>query len=58
MYAKTERLLVDLKRLNDRYLKLTLPRLNELLVSANDPRNSKPRLARSENCKMIDEAIL
>jgi hypothetical protein len=58
MYAKTERLLVELKRLNDRYLKLTLPRLNELLVSANDPRNSRPRLARSENCKMIGEAIL
>jgi hypothetical protein len=58
-YVKTERLLVDLKRLNDRYLKLTLPRLNELLVSANEvPRNSTPRLAQKENCKMSGEAIL
>jgi hypothetical protein len=53
-YVKTERLLVDLKRLNDQYLALTLPRLNQLLELCNAPsRNSTPRLAQNESCEMI-----
>ena len=51
-YLRTEGLLLDLKRLNDEYLKLALPRLNRLLGSTNDTgRSPRPRLEdlRSEN---------
>lgn len=52
IYLRTEGLLLDLKRLNDQYLKLALPRLNRLLGSTNDSmRNPRTRLEdrRSEN---------
>lgn len=51
-YLRTEGLLLDLKQLNDQYLKLALPRLNRLLGSINDSeRNRRTRLEdrRSEN---------
>ena len=51
-YLRTEGLLLDLKRLNDQYLKLALPRLNRLLGATNDSeRNPRTRLEdrRSEN---------
>jgi hypothetical protein len=51
-YLRTEGLLLDLKRLNDEYLKLALPCLNRLLGSTNHTgRSPRPRLEdlRSEN---------
>jgi hypothetical protein len=46
-YTETEKLLLDLKRLNDRYLKLALPRLNVLLGASyeieRDPARQLPR---------------
>ena len=51
-YLRIEGLLLDLKRLNDEYLKLALPRLNRLLGSTNDSgRSPRPWLEdlRSEN---------
>ena len=51
-YLRTEGLLLDLKRLNNEYLKLALPLLNGLLGSTNDSgRSPRPRLEdpRSEN---------
>lgn len=51
-YAETEKLLLDLKRLNDRFLKLALPRLNVLLGSTNEiPRRPTPQLKKNEDLK-------
>jgi hypothetical protein len=55
LYAETEKLLLDLKRLNDRYLKLALPRLNVLSGSNCEiPRDPKRRLPGREPSRNAD----
>jgi hypothetical protein len=58
-YAETEKLLLDLKRLNDRYLKLALPRLNVLLGSTNEiPRDPTQQLVKNEALKNAGAASI
>jgi hypothetical protein len=56
-YVETERLLLGLKRLNDRYLKLALPRLNMLSGAtckiARDPVRPLPRIEAARNASAI-----
>jgi len=54
-YVETEKLLLELKRLNDRYLKLALPRLNVLLGSGCEiPRDPTRQLPSSEAPKTAE----
>jgi hypothetical protein len=56
-YVETEKLLLGLKRLNDRYLKLALPRLNVLSGSIcgikRDPARPLPRIEAARNASAI-----
>lgn len=56
-YVETEKLLLELKRLNDRYLELALPRLNVLLGSSHEiSRDPTPQLP-SNKARKNAEAV-
>jgi len=61
LYVETEKLLLDLKRLNDRYLKLALPRLNVLSGSSHentrDPARQRPRREPSRNADAVSASV-